>query len=58
MPKKAKIELDDYCSYSENNGVIACANCCEDIWCNIPQVGDEVECDCGQVHEFIENREE
>ncbi|WFB67043.1 hypothetical protein [Chryseobacterium sp. WX] len=42
--EKEKIALSEYSGYSENQGVISCPKCGKDIWCSIPDEGQEVSC--------------
>ena len=47
-----KIFKEDYYGYSENQGVINCKDCGEQLWTSIPMNGDIVECNCGCTMEF------
>lgn len=52
---KERIHISEYSSDNETRGVISCEKCNEDVWCNIPDDGDLIECDeCNTIMEFYE----
>lgn len=56
-----KIGLSYYISYSENQGVVECPKCGKDIWCSIPEEGQEISCqsdDCDWEGEFFDDLED
>ena len=63
MENKGKelIGISEYHGYSENQGVISCPKCSKDIWCSIPDEGQEINCqsyDCDWEGEFYDDSQE
>jgi hypothetical protein len=43
------VAVADMLQYSENRWVTACDKCGAEHWFDLPQEGDEHECDCGAI---------
>lgn len=43
------VAVVDMLQYSENRWLTDCAKCGAEHWFDLPQEGDEQECDCGAV---------